>query len=330
MSRGRTVALLALLVCASCGNRAGPSATDAAGGDSDRGAGLPDGRADEAGCGPAPPATTLDLPYATVAGVAPALLSLDLYAPPRADRCQPAPVVVWVHGGGWATGDKRNKMRDKVALLNGAGYLLVSVNYRLSPTEPTMAPDRIMHPTHVQDVAAALDWVLRHAAEHGGDPQRLAVLGHSAGAHLAALVSTDAQHLARHGHGLTAIRCAGALDTEGYDLQRALADASEQQRTIFENAFGTDPATLAAASPQQHVAAGAGIPPFLLAKRGTASRQALAEAFAAALEAAGVRVEVVDATGLSHEQVNDAVGQAGDTVITPPLVSFLADCLGAP
>jgi arylformamidase len=255
--------------------------------------------------------------YENVPGVAPDLVSLDVYPP---DHGCPAPVVIWVHGGGWSIGDKRNQMPDKVELFNDAGYVVVSVNYRL--TDPA-SPDPVRYPTHDEDVAAAVAWVHDHIAGYGGDPARLALLGHSAGAQIVASVATDARFLGAHGLGLDALRCAAPLDTEGYDVSGPAGAGIG----IYRNAFGDDPATWADASPQSHVAPGKGIPPFLLVERGTLARRRAAETFAQHLRDAGVAVTMVEARGLTHAQVNSQIGAPGDTVITPPLSTFLADCL---
>ncbi len=242
---------------------------------------------------------------------------LDVY--PTSHGC-PAPVVVWVHGGGWQRGDKRNQMDDKVRLWNDAGYTVVSVNYRL--TDPAAAAP-VRFPTHDEDVAAAVAWVHDHIADHGGDPSRIALLGHSAGAQIAATVATDPTYLGAHGLGLDALRCAGALDTEGYDV----AAMASTGNAIYHAAFGDDPATWAAASPIEHVTAASGIPSFFVVERGTPRRRRAADAFVTRLRDAGVAVTVVDAGSLTHAEVNAAVGRSGDTVVTPPLERFLAECL---
>jgi acetyl esterase/lipase len=250
---------------------------------------------------------------------------LDLYPQPYGER---APVVVWVHGGGWMLGDKANQLADKVTHFASEGVLFVSVNYRLSPqASDNPAPDRVMHPVHAQDVARALAWVKAHAAEYGGDPDRVALIGHSAGGHLVSLVATAPEFLGAHGWGPSAVRCTAALDTEGYDIPGAMAGAGALQRKLYENAFGTDPATWTAASPITHVKAGAGIGPFLVARRGSADRQARANDFRDALLAAGIPVTVVDVSAYDHEGVNDAVGRSGETVLTPALETFFDDCL---
>ena len=175
-----------------------------------------------------------DLAYEDLPGVDPALLSLDVYPP--AHGC-PAPVVIWVHGGGWRIGDKRNQMADKVRLLNDAGYAVVSVDYRL--TDPA-SPEPVRYPTHNEDVAAAVAWVHDHIAGYGGDPTRLALLGHSAGAQIVASVATDERYLGEHGLGLDALRCAAPLDTEGYDV----AGPAGAGIDIYRDVFGDDPANV--------------------------------------------------------------------------------------
>jgi acetyl esterase/lipase len=256
--------------------------------------------------------------YETVPGVAPRLTSLDVY--PMRAGCD-APVLVWVHGGGWQTGDKANQVRDKARLAAEHGWVLVSVNYRL--TDPA-SPTPVVYPTHNEDVAAAIAWVHDHVADDGGDPSRIAILGHSAGAQIVASIATDERYLEAHGLGLSDLRCAGALDTEGFDV------ASRATRglgaALYRAAFGDDPATWSDASPLLHVASGKGIPSFLVVERGTATRRAAQQRFADALRAAGVAVTVLDAGTLTHGQVNSRIGAAGDTVMTPPLVTFLSGC----
>ncbi|MFM7067317.1 MAG: alpha/beta hydrolase [Gammaproteobacteria bacterium] len=113
---------------------------------------------------------------------------LDVYRPAAAG--EPRPVVVFVHGGSWRSGDK-TLYRWLGKSLAGEGFVAVLVNYGLMPT--------VRFPDSAHDVAAAVAFVRAHAAEWGGDPSRLTLMGHSAGAHLAALVTYDGRYLARHG-----------------------------------------------------------------------------------------------------------------------------------
>ena len=259
---------------------------------------------------------TRNLRYDRVKGVDPDLLSVDVY--PSATGC-PSPVVVWVHGGGWRIGDKRHQMRDKVAHWNDLGYTVVSVNYRL--TDPSAA-EPVHYPTHNEDVAAAVAWVHENIKRYGGDPRRIALLGHSAGAQIVASVAADPRYLTAHDLAPSDLGCVAPLDTEGFDVARMGGSGVP----IYLDAFGSDPAVWAEASPLTHVTTADDVPPHLLVRRGTAGRQRLLQQYADAVAATGAPVTVVDGTGLSHADVNTRIGAPGDTVMTPPLDAFLADC----
>ena len=110
---------------------------------------------------------------------------LDVYAPKGAKG---AAIVIFIHGGEWTKGDKA-AVSFKPKFLNENGIVFISTNYRLSPA--------VKHPAHVSDVAAAVRWVRDHAKEFGGDPNKIVLMGHSPGCHLATLAALDPRHLAR-------------------------------------------------------------------------------------------------------------------------------------
>src|SRR5262249_45169391 len=129
---------------------------------------------------------------------------LDLYLP---KGHKDFPVMLFVHGGGWVGGDKNhlgiyNRMGRSLA---SHGIGMVSANYRLPP--------RVKHPEHIRDVARAFAWVHKNIGKHGGRPSELFVAGHSAGAHLIALLSTDESYL--KDHGLTTRDIRGAIPISG-------------------------------------------------------------------------------------------------------------------
>jgi arylformamidase len=126
--------------------------------------------------------SNLNIPYTTISSINPSLLSLDVYAPAGAENL---PVVLMIHGGGWSIGDKANRdvSIDKARYFTSQGYVYVSINYRLSPD--------VQHPAHIEDVASAVSWVLENIATYGGDPARLTLMGHSAGAHLLLVSAPD-------------------------------------------------------------------------------------------------------------------------------------------
>jgi arylformamidase len=258
--------------------------------------------------------------YREVAGVDRNLTSLDVH--PVAGVCG-APVVMWVHGGGYRIGDKANQIRDKVALFGGKGWVLVSVNYRL--TRPGQA-NSAQFPDHFDDVAAAVAWVHSNIAAYGGDPSRIALLGHSAGADIVANVATNPAYLEQHGLGLSALRCAGPLDTEGFDKTRAGASDPTGEREQWRSALGNNPNYLTETSATGLVKAGIGIPPMIGVVRGTPRRQQIEAAFLDTVRAAGIEATTIDARSLTHSEVNTKIGAPGDTVMTAPMVAFLGGC----
>jgi arylformamidase len=267
--------------------------------------------------------------YASHAGVDPNLTSLDVFTPPADEAgCSGRPMVVWVHGGGWTSGDKSEYMTDKVTLFNGAGFVFASINYRLTDKDlPSPAPQ---HPVHDQDAADALAWLIDHAAELGGDPDRIAVLGHSAGGGIVSAVATDESYLGRSGVPLDALDCVGSMDGEGYDVVAGATTSPVEIQTGYRNVFGSDPAVWERASPIRHVAPDAGIARFFIAARGTDWRIGQHLAFIEALRMAGIPATVLDATALEHADLATDVGAPDDTVVTPALMDFLAGCFAAP
>jgi arylformamidase len=252
--------------------------------------------------------------YLEAPGPDPDLSTLEVIRPDLPDGCGPTPVAVWVHGGGWAIGDRRNQLDDKVDLFTSMGWTLVSVNYRLTP--------EVQYPVHNDDVAAAVGWVMDHADELGVDPGRVTVMGHSAGAGIAAAVAVDPQHLASVGHEPSELRCAVLVDTEGYDVERMAGEGVE----IYLEAFGDDPAVWRAASPIHQVDPSTHSPRSLVITRGTPRRIDAATAFVDALVGAEVEAQLLEASPLTHAQVNEVIGVPGDRVVTPTLVEFLSDC----
>ena len=215
-----------------------------------------------------------------------------------------------IHGGGWANGDKANRDVgiNKARYFTAQGYVYVSINYRLSPD--------VQHPAHIEDVAAAVSWVLDNISNYGGDPAHLTLMGHSAGAHLAALVATDERYLADHGHTLSELSGVILLDGAGYDIPKAMNELYQPGRLtrMYTDAFGTDPAAWADASPVNHVAAGKGIPPFLILHTAREAAVAESDELAGLLKAAGVPVWSYLAEGKTHASINRDIGESGDPV----------------
>lgn len=259
--------------------------------------------------------------YKSMEGVDENLLSLDLYYTEDVDKLKP--VIIWVHGGGWSVGDKTGKIEDKIALFLSEGWLLVSVNYRLSPYPVEINdPNRIKYPIHNQDIADAIKSIYENVGKYGGDNTKLALLGHSAGAHLVSLTGTREQFLLDVGLDLGVIKGVATIDTEAYNLPEKMAEFNE----TFINAFGTDTPTLIEASPIHNISDGTDYPPFFVAKRGLTERIESADKFIGRLSEVGVSVEEVDGSIYDHAGINEAIGQDGESLITIPLIDFFRKC----
>ncbi|WP_372017290.1 alpha/beta hydrolase [Pseudoxanthomonas sp. 10H] len=218
----------------------------------------------------------------------------DAYLPARPSH--DAPVILFVHGGGWANGNKDNPgvVEGKAARWLPEGWILVSTNYRMRPdTAPV---------DQARDVARALARVQRLAPDWGADPARVVLVGHSAGAHLAALVgaSDTLWREARAGRPLAVVSLdSGALDVP--DMMRR-----PRLPPLYHRAFGPDPDDWVEASPQHRLAPGA-VPMLLVCstRRNDACPQA--EALRARAASLGVAMEVLP-QDLSHAAVNRELG----------------------
>jgi acetyl esterase/lipase len=258
--------------------------------------------------------------YKSVSGVDANLLSLDIYH--YGQTSSRKPVIIYVHGGGFANGDKANKMTNKQNLFSTLDYILVSINYRLSPEIYSTDPNRIMYPTHHNDVTDAVKWVYDNIGNYGGNNQKIALLGHSAGAQLVALIGTSNLFLPTKGINLNLIKGVSCIDTEGYDV---VARGNENNQ-VYLNAFGQANTFWFEASPINNLFSGTNYPKFFIAKRGSNSRIGYSNAFISKLQSVGVLVREVTANQYDHEGINNAIGASGETMVTEPLKSFFAEC----
>jgi acetyl esterase/lipase len=261
-----------------------------------------------------------NIPYATPAHERQVL---DVYSPPNAKNL---PVVFWIHGGGWQTGDKTSVQKKPQAFLD-KGFVFVSTNYRLLP--------HVDMGTIVRDIASSIHWVYDHIAEYGGDPQRLFVMGHSAGAQLAALVCIDDRYLKAEGLSLAIIKGCVPVDGDTFDVP-AIIETAETRRRLHgqppakfghREKFGNDPVKHRDFSAVTHVAKDKGIPPFLImhvAEHPDTSAQA--ERLANVLKSAGVAVRVYGARESTHNKINAEIGVPDDPG-TKALFEFVGDAL---
>ncbi|MCX5765042.1 MAG: alpha/beta hydrolase [Gemmatimonadetes bacterium] len=210
-----------------------------------------------------------DIDYVPGAEYADGKDRLDVFVPPEAKS---APVMVSFYGGALHDGDKSEQsyIGQRFA---GAGYVTVVANYRHSPG--------VQHPAHVQDAAAAVAWVKKNIAQYGGDPSKIFLTGHSAGAYLLTLLMLDPTYLAAHGMKPADIR-GGAPVSAFFYVERTGVAPDRPKDT-----WGTDPTKWKSASPASYVRAN--VPPLLLlyADGDDAWRRQQQSDFAADLRAAG-------------------------------------------
>ncbi len=239
---------------------------------------------------------------------------MDVYLPALAQGNGPTPVIFMVHGGGWRTGDKRmgRVVDNKTARWLPKGFVFVSVNNRLLPEADPL--------DQVRDVAQALAVAQGQASAWGADPEQFILMGHSAGAHLVALLA--ASPTLGSAAGAKPWLGTVALDSAALDVAPIM---QRKHYKLYDPAFGTDPAFWKAASPLQQLHAGA--KPLLAvcsSRREESCEQA--RGFVAQAVRLGVRAQVLP-QDLSHGEINEQLGASGR--YTQAVEEFLAS-LSAP
>ncbi len=217
-----------------------------------------------------------------------------------------APLVVFIHGGGWSVGNKRSGAEGKAEFYTGLGYAFTSINYRLVPQAK---PDG-----QAEDIAASIAYLRKNATKLGFDPDRIVIMGHSAGAHLAALTSSDTHYLTNAGIPLSSIRGTVLLDGAGYDVTKQMNYPGNKLPQVYVDAFTTDPATQKALSPVTYVGA-PNVSNWLLlhvASRADSGEQS--RELGAGLAKNGATTKVVSVPDSTHMSVNADAGKAGSFV----------------
>lgn len=244
---------------------------------------------------------------------------LDVYSPKNAKN---APVVFWIHGGGWQQGDKTD-VQLKPQAFNDKGFVFVSTNYRLLPN--------VDMGTIIRDIAKSIHWVHDHIAEYGGDPKTLLVMGHSAGAQLAAIVCTDDRYLKAEKLSLDIIKGCVPVDGDTFDVPAIIATAEARWKAHglpkakfghFEK-FGNDPEKHKDFSAVTHVAKGKGIPPFLIVYvTNHPDTSAQAQRLGNVMKEAGLAVTLYGGRETTHSKINADIGKPDDPG-TKALFEFL-------
>ncbi len=251
---------------------------------------------------------------------------LDIYTPETPGAAS-SPVMFWIHGGGWQAGDKSD-VALKPKVLTERGFVFVSTNYRLLPD--------VEMEVLIRDVAKSLGWVHKNIAMYGGDPKRIFVGGHSAGAQLATLICIDDRYLKEEGVTFDVLRGCVPVDGDTYDIPKIIMTA-ELRQTLYggkmftfghRQKFGNDPEKHVDFSAVTHVAKNKSIPPYLLLYfSGNPDTTAQARRLEAVLKEAEIPARSYGKRDSNHSRLNNELGLPDDPA-TQEFYKFLDALVG--
>ena len=238
--------------------------------------------------------------------------TLDIYRPVNTEL---PPVILYLHGGDWAFGDKKD-VHLMPFYFATKGIAFVSMNYRLRWDYKVY--------DQVTDVVAAVKWLAEHGEEHGLDGSRVVLLGNMSGGHLASLAITNSAFMKAESFSGDNIKAVVSLDSVSYDINRLMKElGSFIERQKHELIFTGDKKVWTAASPITHVEKSRTLKPFaLLYSPGNEAALLQAKGFARKLSDAEVPVIMVAGAAESPKTIAEQIG-AADSIATGALMAFL-------
>ena len=231
----------------------------------------------------------------------------------------PAPLILFIHGGGWSMGSKKDGESGQPGYFVTQGYAYASLDYRLVPD--------VKVEDQLSDVARALRWLVKHGRAFNIDTRRIILVGHSSGAHLAALIATDADWLKRAGVPFDWITGVVSLDGAGIDVPGIMA-AGAITSHFYADAFGAEVARQTRLSPQAHV----GLPDaprwlFLYDQAHNPAAGFFAERFAQSVRQEGGAARVVAIPDTTHMRMLSTLGKE-ENPATIAVDAFLKEAIG--
>lgn len=248
--------------------------------------------------------TVKDIDYYKGEGYDKVKHKLDLYLPKGKKNF---PVLFFVHGGGWTTGDKNyfGVYSSIGTFFAQRGIGAVITNYRLTP--------KVKHPGHIEDVARAFAWTWKNIARHGGDKDNIFISGHSAGGHLVALLATNETYLKKEGIKLSAIKAVVPISGVYVLAGNFLSSVFGEDKKVRETAF-----------PLLHVKKG--LPPFFILYAENdfpGCGKLTSELFKKALLDKGVKAMSQEIAKSNHISILLSVAKKGD-VVSKAILNFIA------
>ena len=237
---------------------------------------------------------------------------LDIYSFAGAKN---APVLIYVHGGAWKRGSRR-QVGQKPVYYNKNGYVFVSVDYRLVP--------EVNIEDQLEDVDHALGWIAASIGWFGGDGKNLHLMGHSAGAHLVSMTGVRPRENALRLVRSRSLRTIISNDTLAYDLPRIAAARGGMLPKIYQDVFGQDKKRWRRLSPQNQIDRQRVLPAYLLlysGRRNSIARKMFAESFKDRLGLVDAKVSMFDGSKYSHRQMTVFIGVDDD--LTRAIDEFL-------
>lgn len=225
--------------------------------------------------------------------------AMDYFKP--SDPTSTPPLILFIHGGGWRTGDRTQASHAKPQYFVDSGYAYASAGYRVLPDGSVE--------DQASDIGKAIAKLRAEAGDLGFDAERIVLMGHSAGAHLAALVATDPTYA---GDDFAAIKGVILLDGAGYDVPASMAAPTRQSLRLYQSVFGTDPTRQSALSPVSHVGGEDAANWLILHVADRQESAAQSTQLADALNATGANARAVAIDDTDHRQINVRLGQSGD------------------
>ncbi|MBO6555996.1 MAG: alpha/beta hydrolase [Pseudomonadales bacterium] len=247
------------------------------------------------------------------------LRTLDVYSPLSSeevtDESELLPIVLYVHGGGWAFGDKSD-VNVKPHYFIGQGFGFVSMNYRLRWDYKVY--------DQVVDLVTAMSWLAENAHRYGLDANRVVVMGHASGGHLATLVTADSSYFYADGFDPKRIKAIVSIDSSSYDITRLMRElGSFVERRQHQLIFTADESVWAAASPITHVSSSTTLPPHALLFNPEREASALqAKGYAKALTVAGVEVVLIPGSESAPDRTDELIGVSGN-LATIAMIAFI-------